>query len=297
MKIIWCSDIHLNFLTELSRQEYYKKIAQASTSKSDVIVISGDIAESHCVIPFIKGMEAATGLLVCFVLGNHDFYGSSIKDVRKLSSKLDGYLAHHPVELFRDHTILLGVDGWGDCRYGDYENSHLTMSDWLYIDELRSAYGTRTYLPRQGSDALKETLQDLADRDAKQLAKNVRKAVKSGYKRIIMVTHVPPFEEACLYAGKKSTPGGLPFFASKCLGEAILPIAKKNPDIDFLWLSGHTHSRAEYKPCDNMTVRVAKSEYYFPQIEDVFELPECVHEFKEYANQLVCNECKQWRNL
>lgn len=272
MKLIWVSDIHLNFLTEINRQKYYKKIVQASTSKDDVIVISGDIAESHNVIPFLKGMEAATGLLVCFVLGNHDFYGSSIKDVRKLASRLDGYLAHHPVELIRGHTILMGVDGWGDCRYGDYENSHLTMSDWLYIDELRAAYGVKTYLPKQGSDTLKETLQSLADADAKALAKNVRKAIKSGYKRIIMVTHVPPFEQACLYAGKKSTPDGLPFFASKILGEKILPIAKKHPNIDFLWLSGHTHSRAEYKPCNNMTVRVAKSEYYYPQIEQVIKL-------------------------
>lgn len=272
MKLIWVSDVHLNFLNEKQRQEFYCTLTGA-----DAIVISGDIAESHNVIPFLKGMEAATGLPVYFVLGNHDFYGSSIKNVRKLAGKLDGYLAQAPVELVKNHTIMLGVDGFGDCRFGDYENSRLTMSDWLYIDELRAAYGALSYLPnalssRPDCDVLKETLQSLADADAKLLRKNVRKAIKSGFKRVIIVTHVPPFEEAALYAGTKSTPSGLPFFASKCLGDAILPLAKKHPELDFLWLSGHTHSRAEYKPCDNMTVRVAKSEYYYPQIEDVIEV-------------------------
>ncbi len=158
------------------------------------------------------------------------------------------------------------MDGWGDCRYGDYENSRLTMSDWIYIDDLRKGYG-------KGMAELKTTLQALADKDAEFLKKKVTLAAQT-YKKIIIVTHVPPFEEAALHAGKKSTPSGLPFFASKCLGEAILPIAKQNPDIEFIWLSGHTHSRAKYKPCNNMTVKVAKSEYYFPQVEAVFDFTE-----------------------
>lgn len=268
VKLIWISDIHLNFLSFPKRKEFY---AELKESAGDVIVVSGDIAESHNVVPLIMEMKFHTEKELFFVLGNHDFYGSSIKNVRKLAGKLDGYLGKHSPIKLNDTTVIVGVDGFGDCRFGDYENSRLVMSDWLYIDELRGPYGSRSYM-FNGQDRLKEKLQSLADADAKLLRKNVRKAIKSGFKRIIIVTHVPPFEEAALYAGTKSTPSGLPFFASKCLGEAILPLAKKYPELDFLWLSGHTHSRAEYKPCDNMTVRVAKAEYYFPQIEDVIEV-------------------------
>jgi hypothetical protein len=59
---------------------------------------------------------------------------------------------------------------------------------------------------------------------------------------------------------------------SKILGESILPIAKAQPKIDFLWLSGHTHSRAKYKPCNNMTVKVAKAEYCSPQVEEIINV-------------------------
>lgn len=266
MKLIWCSDIHLNFLPEFGRQEFYKNIVQTSTYNG-VIVISGDIAESHNVVPLLNEMCEATKLPVFFVFGNHDFYGSNIADVKR-SVRGFSYIGNKTFVPLTSSAALVGVDGWGDCRYGDYENSRLTMSDWIYIDDLRGPYGSRCYV--MNGDPLKDKLQQLADKDARALARKTRAAIKAGYKQIILVTHVPPFEEAILYAGKKSTPDGLPFFASKCLGEAILPIAKENPNIDFLWLSGHTHSRAEYKPCDNLVVRVADSKYYFPQIEEVF---------------------------
>lgn len=267
-RLIWCSDIHLNFLSEVKRREFYHEVNQNSTS-DDVVVISGDIAESHNVVELIKEMKQACSIPVYFVLGNHDFYGSNIASVKR-SVKPLGYLGSKQFVELSASTALVGVDSWGDCRYGDYENSRLTMSDWIYIDDLIGPYGSRNYIFDR--DLLKDKLQELADKDAASLAKKIRAAIRAGYTKIILVTHVPPFEEAALYAGRKSTPDGLPFFASKILGEKILPIAKKHKNIDFLWLSGHTHSRAEYKPCDNMTIRVADAKYYYPCIEDVIEV-------------------------
>ncbi len=259
MKLIWMSDIHLNFLNKELREDFYGRLPEG-----DLIIISGDIAESHNVVQMVQEMETAIGIPVYFVLGNHDFYGASVKAVKQSVKKLN-YVPKSVYTHLNLHTALLGVDGWGDCRYGDYENSRLTMSDWLYIEDLRKGYG-------QGQAKLKEAIQYLADKDSRSLKRKVLKAINDGFSKIIIVTHVPPFEECCLYAGKKSTPDGLPFFSSKILGDTILPIAKKNPEIDFLWLSGHTHSRAKYKPCDNMTVKVAKSEYYFPQEEEVINV-------------------------
>lgn len=258
MKLIWMSDIHLNFLKQDQREEFYSLV---SKKNGDAIIVSGDIAESYNVVPILTEMQDYLKIPVYFVLGNHDFYGASVAGVKSIVKKLN-YLPKNSGTPLSDSTILLGVDGWGDCRNGDFEHSHLTMSDWLYIDELRKGYG-------QGMNELKKALQKLADSDARSLKRKVLKALKDNYTKIIIVTHVPPFEEACLYAGRKSTPDGLPFFSSKILGDTILPIAKKNPKVDFLWLSGHTHSRVKYKPCNNMTVKVAKSEYYYPQVEEV----------------------------
>ena len=163
-------------------------------------------------------------------------------------------------------TALVGVDGWGDGRNGDYENSRLTMSDWIYIAELNKGY-------LRGSDELLKALQRVADKDAQKLCKSVLKALEdTRTRRVIIATHVPPFEEACLYAGTKSTPSGLCFFSSQILGTSLLPIIENNPNIDFLWLCGHTHSKVTVHKQNNLVVKVAPSEYYHPQITEVIHV-------------------------
>lgn len=265
MKLIWCSDIHLNFLNLGLRIDFYNKITEA---KGNAVVISGDIAESHNVVPLLEEMQNVIKIPIYFVLGNHDFYGSSVKAVKR-SVRPFGYLGVLGLAPLTENTVVLGVDGWGDCRNGDFKNSRLTMSDWFYIDDLKDVYHEYNLF---GRDMLKRTLQKLADSDARKLKRKVLRAIAEGYTKLIIVTHVPPFEEVCIHAGKKSTPDGLPFFSSKILGTTILPIAQKYPEIDFLWLSGHTHSRATYSPCPNMICKVAKAEYYFPQIEEIIEV-------------------------
>lgn len=268
MKLAWVSDVHLNFLNEEERFKFYDKVVE---TECNIVVISGDIAESHNVCKIVHEMEVYLHKPVYFVLGNHDFYGSSVEKVKKSVKNMNWLPKNTGVPLTYD-TILMGVDGWGDCRNGDFENSRLVMNDWIYIDELREAYGSMSYIAKSDNDDLKKALQKLADKDASLLKRRVKAAIKKGYEHIIMVSHVPPFEDACLHAGRKSTPGGLPFFSSKILGDSILPIAKKNPKIKFTWLSGHTHSRCKYKPCNNMTVKVAKADYYCPKVEEVIDV-------------------------
>jgi predicted phosphohydrolase len=223
------------------------------------MVISGDIAESHDVAGHIEDIETAVRAPVYFVLGNHDFYGSSVKKV-KASVKHLSHLDQIPLISLSETTALVGVDAFsGDCRNGNYDNSRLTMSDWLHIDDLRGPYG-------RGKQELKKALQKLADGYARKLKRRVLRAISEGFKRIIIVTHAPPFENACLYAGKKSTPDGLCFFSSQCLGTTIEPIAKQFPNIDFLWLCGHTHSKVTLNVLKNLQVRVAGAEYFYPTV-------------------------------
>ena len=271
MKLIWCSDIHLNFLgknPEL-RQEFYKELKEV---EGDSILITGDIAESHNIEQYLEELSVSTGKRIYFVAGNHDFYGSSLKEVRaKLKKNPHAhYLPKSWGVMLDKHVALVGQDGWGDCRNGDYEGSQrgfsgFTMSDWLYIKELNKGY-------LKGIDALRIALQKVADKDAEKVAKSVLRALKdNNVNKIIIATHVPPFEEASLHAGRKSTPSGLPFFSSQILGVTILPIVEAHPEVDFIWLSGHTHSNVTIQKRPNLVVRVAQSEYYLPQIAGVIE--------------------------
>lgn len=269
MKLIWCSDIHLNFLKSENRVEFYEKLRE---SEGDVVLITGDIAESHNIATILEEMQQHIEKNIYFVAGNHDYYGSSLKKMRKqfLSYKFAQYLPNNIIYL-NSTTVLVGEDGWGDGRNGDFEGSQrgfqaFTMSDWIYIDELFKAYS-------KGSEKLLKALQKVADEDAYRLARSVSETLKDkNVKRVILASHVPPFEEACLDAGRKSTSYGLCFFSSKILGETIIPLTEKYPEVDFLWLSGHTHSRCTVQKRHNLTVRVAQSEYYHPQIEDIISV-------------------------
>lgn len=272
-KLIWTSDIHLNFLGLDDRISFYDELRE---TEGDKILITGDIAEAPSIAPILANMADRTGKKIYFVAGNHDYYGSSIKRSRAIFKNL--LSAHYlpksyGVKLNRT-TVLVGQDGWGDGRNGDFEGSQenrgfnrgFTMADWFHIEELQKAY------LKEPEDLLK-ALQRIADKDAERLTKSVLRALKDpNVKRIILATHVPPFAEACLHAGRKSTEHGLAFFSSQILGVSLLPIIEAHPEVDFLWLCGHTHSNVTIQKRDNFVVRVAHSEYYHPQISGVIDL-------------------------
>lgn len=110
-------------------------------------------------------------------------------------------------------------------------------------------------------------MQQLADSDANKLQENLCLAVKQHPKKIIILTHVPPFKEVCMYEGKMSDEDWLPFFGSKVMGDTLMNIATENTAIEFLVFCGHTHNQAYYQPIANLTVESGKAEYYHPRIE------------------------------
>ena len=78
-------------------------------------LVTGDIGESDSVGRFVD--ELGRIAPIYYVLGNHDYYRSSIDEVR--ATLPGGWLPGlAPVQL-TDRTVLLGIDGWGDARCGD----------------------------------------------------------------------------------------------------------------------------------------------------------------------------------
>ena len=90
MKLTWLTDIHLNFLNEERRIQFYQNIKD----HGEAIVISGDIAEAGSLTAILEEMAHHINKPIYFVLGNHDYYSGQISDVRNAMALLTN---HHPL--------------------------------------------------------------------------------------------------------------------------------------------------------------------------------------------------------
>ena len=116
----------------------------------------------------------------------------------RLHSRLQ-WLPQAGIVALTERTGLVGHDGWGDGRLGDYENSTVRLNDWRSIEEL-------TGLERSVRLPL---LHALGDEAAEHFRRVLPEAVER-FEHLIVVIHVPPFREACVYNGRVSNETGCP---------------------------------------------------------------------------------------
>jgi len=264
MKLTWLTDIHLNFLKVEARKAFYQSVVNKN---SDVILISGDIAEAPSVSDLLKEMAEYIKKPIYFVLGNHDYYSGQVSEVRHEMAKLtkkEKLLNWLPIcepIILEDNIVLVGHDGWADGRFGDYTNSIIRLNDERMIADLFQA-------KLLGKFSLLEKMQEFADSDAKELNEKLYKAIEQYKpKKIIVLMHIPPFKEVCMHKGKISDDSWLPYFSSKIMGDILLEIARKNAGVQFEVLCGHTHSEAFYQPLQNLVVKVGRAEYFAPKVQ------------------------------
>lgn len=263
-RIVWLTDIHLNFVADRAADLFLQNVAETD---ADVVLISGDIAEAHNVRDYLERIDDALGRPVYFVLGNHDFYFSSITRVRANIETLCNerpnltYLsAAAPIEL-TPNVGLVGHDGWADGRVGDYHNSPVMLNDYRLIDEL-SGMSKR----ERG-----EVLMRLGDEAAAYIRGVLPKALER-FSEVYLVTHVPPLREACWHEGRLSDDDWAPHFACQAMGDAILEVMSDHLDKKLTVLCGHTHGSGETRPLDNVLILTGGAEYRRPSITRVFEL-------------------------
>lgn len=263
MNMAWLTDIHLNFIDKSARQNFYQEIIN---TQCDSVLISGDIAEAPSLTDILNEMADYIKKPIYFILGNHDYYRGQIEEVRDTLTaltKTNGQLFWLPasgIQKLNNNTILLGQDGWADGRLGDYQNSRVVLNDSRMIADLFQEKILGKY-------QLLKKMQQLADVDAMKLQDDLKQAVGQNSKKIIVLTHVPPFKEACLHKGQISGDDWLPYFSSKIIGDVLIVVAQQNPEIEFLVLCGHTHNEAHYQPLKNLTVLVGRSDYGNPSIQ------------------------------
>ncbi|HUJ58923.1 MAG TPA: metallophosphoesterase [Kofleriaceae bacterium] len=242
MRASWLTDIHLNFMRPLALRAFYDRVRQ---EQPHILLVTGDIAESDTLARCLDELAAIAP--VYFVLGNHDYYKSSVAAVRGAMQRLDDRAtwlpAHDPLRLTQ-RVVMLGVDGWGDARCGDLAST-VQLSDWNLIDEFRRLKGDRA--------ARIELLQRLGGNEARALRDQLGRAPESP--ELLVLTHVPPFPEACVYDDAQSEPAWLPWFTCIATGEVLADHARAHPDTRITVLCGHSHGIGRFSPLPNLEIR------------------------------------------
>jgi Icc protein len=184
--------------------------------------------------------------------------------VRELAARSEHltYLPAAGVISLGDETALVGHGGWGDGRLGDFENSWVILNDFFLIEEL-------TGLPP--ADLLRR-LNALGDEAGAYLAETLPFAF-AAHRRVIVLTHVPPFKETCWHEGQISDDNFLPHFTCKAVGDALLRATARQPDEkEMLVLCGHTHGAGETHIRHNLRVLTGGAEYGAPAIQRLFDV-------------------------
>lgn len=268
----WITDPHLDHVgfRDPTRADTLVKAFLESVEAEHFagLFITGDIATSYCLRKYLKLIEQVAACPVFFVLGNHDFWGSSVKKVREIASDIADesltlhYLSNETYYNLDDETAILGHDGWYDGLNGLGIASRFFMWDWQVMEDYRFSGAS----PLAFHEQIMNVSQKLAADAVAHVDRRVNEAVLSDVTKIIILTHIPPWPEAHTHGGVKGSTDAQPWYSSRLMGLTLESLAKQHSHVDFTVLCGHTHEKATYKPAFNLTCHVGGSpdERYTP---------------------------------
>lgn len=263
-RIAWFTDIHLNFLLS---QEYASFLRLVEQTDADAIVLTGDIGEAHSVVSYLRDLARVWQKPLYFVLGNHDYYFGSIRQVQSAVQML---CRQKPELVFLTcsdaHELAPGVgicghDGWGDGRAGSYERSLVEMRDYQVIEELTG----------YTKEARWEVLKQLGDEAGNHVRRVLPPALEK-YDRVFFATHVPPLREACWHEGMISDEHWSPHFTCLAVGKALLEVMAQFPKKQLTVLCGHTHGAGRCQPAPNLEILTGGALYGAPALVREFEV-------------------------
>ncbi len=233
----WCADVRLDY------------------PKSKGMILTGDISVSSSLENHLKDLAQHLSQPIYFVLGNHDYWGSSFQQVDNLIKALDGNnglisLENKFIKLTED-IALTGTSGWYDGFFGDM-TTNVQMNDWKKIKEF------------ENTSSIMDVCRDRAATLSMQVLENISQAQRKGRcQKVVVATHFPPFIELI-----NREIDEMPFYGSKCLGEA-LTVGATTLD-EMIVLCGHTHEKATFV-LDSIYGYCGAAKYGKPEITGVLD--------------------------
>jgi len=271
MVLDWITDPHLDHLR--GENELIAFINLLHERKSDGLMITGDIAESSTIYEFLGLLSGAYQRPIYFVLGNHDHYnaymGETHARVREVCQQVPNGILNWMTDLeplhLHDGTWILGHDGWYDGQEGLGIQSRCSLTDFM------EGWGVQDLVDaaKMGKETLFKRIRQLGELSAEMIKDKLQLAIEQGAKRILIITHVPPFREASFFRGRPSNEGTLPFYVNKALGDALLHFAISNSGVQVEVFCGHTHGGVEVELLHNLVVRTRSARYgMLPQFQE-----------------------------
>jgi predicted phosphohydrolase len=258
-RLVWSTDLHLDAADKSQYRMFFDLVAE---HEPDFVLIGGDISNGAASFNHLTELARIIKKPFYYVLGNHDFYYGSILRIREQADRLAEqypsviYLTSSGVIALSKHTALIGHDGWADGRAGDFLHSDIMLNDYFLIEELKQL----------SQEKRLQKLNDLGLEAAKHFREQLMTAFRN-YERVILLTHVPPFAEACLYEGRPSDINWLPHFVCQVAGEVIEDVMTRYPSKELLVLCGHSHWGADVNILPNLRVVTGHSELGIPNVQ------------------------------
>lgn len=260
MFVQWATDLHLNHSDLENRIKFFD-----SLSEHPYIIVTGDIAESLDLSFHINKLAAKTRLY--FVVGNHDFYRSYItnveNNVRQFNLHPTAHYLHNQTmgSRLENGIYLVGVNGWADAGYGDFFENPFVLNDCKMIHD---------FYPLSAND-LYNRVQRLGVESAENLRAKLL-GLPLDTQKVVVATHVPPFEQCHYYEGKPSDRFMTPHFTCKAVGDVLMWFADAYPNISTTVICGHTHHAFDGYIKQNLRVVVGHADYGIPKLQPKLEI-------------------------
>lgn len=253
MRIAWLTDPHFTHVKLATWDPFVEAVQRRNI---DALLLTGDISEGSDVPFQLRRLADSLARPIYFILGNHDFYQGRIATARRRIVDLarEHPLLHYLTDCWdlrlTDRVGLVGDDGWGDATVGDYEGTPIRLADFERIEDFQpldaaARKAALIALGREAAERLEPKLLDALDR----------------YETVFVLTHVPPFREACWYLGKTTDDAWAPFFVCGQLGTLLRSAAETHPDRQLRVLCGHTHHPGTARLAANLTVHTGVAQY------------------------------------
>jgi Icc-related predicted phosphoesterase len=264
LKVVWVTDLHLDAAKPDFYQALFKNI---ETLNPDLILVGGDTANGLKAFQYLLLMQELLQKEIYFVLGNHEFYHHSIFHTRSIATQTAAYnenlhyLTNENLVHLSDSTVLIGHDGWCDARAGNFLTSTVSLHDYHLIKDLKDL----------SKHKLQMKLHQLGTEAAESLEKKLDEAFKK-YSYIVLLTHTPPFQAACIYDKHISDDNWAPHFVCKAMGDMLIKKMNQHPEKYLIALCGHAHHLADISILPNLRVIVGESVLGSPKVQALIQL-------------------------